>query len=273
MHPHSHSGANSHDALGSAAASASLESRTDPRVELLGLLLAIAAIGSEPLGQLTAFAFYLPLVAAYVFLRERALWPVLRRLAPVLPVLAILALGLPLSRGIDSWLGDSWLGDSWLGAAPARAVDQAGWAAALSLFLRAFSAVVLVSTLVQSMGFARILMALRRLRLPLAVVLTLQHLERYRALIAEEWRRTNQAREARSPGGAQFAFASYANQTSLIFLRSWERSERIHTAMVARGFRIDAPLPPATGEPASPGRALLHSGWLPALALLIRLAV
>lgn len=273
MHPHSHSGANSHDALGSTAASASLESRTDPRVELLGLLLAIAAIGSEPLGQLTAFAFYLPLVAAYVFLRERALWPVLRRLAPVLPVLAILALGLPLSRVIDSWLGDSWLGDSWLGAAPARAVDQAGWAAALSLFLRAFSAVVLVSALVQSMGFARILMALRRLRLPLAVVLTLQHLERYRALIAEEWRRTNQAREARSPGGAQFAFASYANQTSLIFLRSWERSERIHTAMVARGFRIDAPLPPATSEPASLGRALLHSGWLPALALLIRLAV
>lgn len=262
MHPHFHSGASHQEASGSLDIGA-VPTRLDPRPELLAVLLAIAAIGSEPLGQLTAFAFYLPLVAAYVFLRKRALWPVLRRLAPVLPVLAILALGLPLSRAIDSWLG----------AAPARAVDQAGWAAALSLFLRAFSAVVLVSTLVQSMGFGRVLMALRRLRLPLAVLLTLQHLERYRSLIAEEWRRTNQAREARSPGGAQFAFASYANQTSLIFLRSWERSERIHTAMVARGFRIDAPLPPATGEAASPGRALLHSGWLPALALLIRLAV
>lgn len=262
MHTHLHSDAPMH-ALHDDDAGASRVPRTDPRIELLAVLLAIAAIGSEPLGQLPAFVFYLPLVLAFVISRERAIWPALRRVAPVLPVLVVLALGLPLSRAID--LG--------LGAAPLAGVDQSGWTAALSLFLRAFTAVLLVSTLVRSTGFARILTAMRRLGLPLAVVLTLQHLERYRGLIASEWRRTNQARESRSPGGSQFAFASYANQTSLIFMRSWERGERIHSAMLARGFRIDAPLPPSTEPAGSPARALIHGLWLPAFALLVRLAV
>ena len=71
----------------------------------------------------------------------------------------------------------------------------------------------------------------------------------------------------------RFAFAGYANQTALIFLRSWERSERIHTAMLARGFRIDGPLPVPAKPGASPRNAWIRSFWLPAIALLIRLAV
>lgn len=234
----------------------------DPRVELLAVLVAIAAIGSEPLGRLHGFFFYLPLVLAYAASSGCGVPAVLRRTAPMVPVLVILALGLPLSRGIDLRLG-----------APATAPDPFGWAAAASLFLRALSAILLVSALVQSMGFVRVLAALRRLGLPLAVLFTLEHLERYRALIAEEWRRTSLAREARSPGGARFALASYANQTSLVLLRSWDRSERIHHAMLARGFRIGAPPPPSPAKTRPPARSLLRTAWLPVLALSIRLAV
>lgn len=263
MHSHLHTGAQHGAAHGMPGASAAGRPVLDARLELIAILVAIAAIGSEPLGQLLPFAFYLPLVLAYVLLRERSLWPAMLRVAPVLPVLVILALGLPFSRTLDSWLN----------VAPVSGFDRSGWVAALSLGLRALSAVLLLSTLVKAAGFTEILTALRRSGLPAAVVLTLQHLERYRALIAEEWRRTNQARESRSPGGMRFAFAGYANQTALIFLRSWERSERIHTAMLARGFRIDGPLPAPVGQGASPRNAWIRSFWLPAIALLIRLAV
>lgn len=263
MHSHLHTGAHLGEARGTPGASAAGVPGLDARMELIAVLVAIAAIGSEPLGRLLPFAFYLPLVLASVLLRERSLWPAMLRVAPVLPVLVILALGLPFSRALDSWLN----------VAPVYGIDQNGWVAALSLCLRALLAVLLLSTLVKATGFAEILTALRRLGLPAAVVLTLQHLERYRALIAEEWRRTNQARESRSPGSMRFAFAGYANQTALIFLRSWERSERIHTAMLARGFRIDGPLPAHAGTGASPRNAWIRSFWLPAIALLIRLAV
>ncbi|MCC7341068.1 MAG: hypothetical protein IT170_08280 [Bryobacterales bacterium] len=269
MHPHPHSDPPSPERRKACSAGAPREPVPDPRAELLSVLVTIAVIGSEPLDHLRSFAFYAPLVLAYVLSRERALWPALRRVAPLLPVLAMLALGLPLSRALDAWLG----------AASQAGIDPGAWAAALSLFLRAFAAVLLVSVLVKFNGLDRILQGLRRLGLPPAVVLTLQHLERYRLLIADEWRRTSQARESRSPGGTQFAFASYVNQTSLIFLRSWERGERIHSAMLARGFRLDAPAPVPVGNAGSHAqsipfwRALLSGIWLPALALLVRLAV
>ncbi|MDZ7639184.1 MAG: energy-coupling factor transporter transmembrane component T [Bryobacterales bacterium] len=269
MHSHSqHGTASEHPA----AAPEPRSRAADLRVELVAVLLAIAIVGSEPLGQLRAFSLYIPLVVAFVLFGERSLWPALRRVLPVTPLLAMLALGFPLSRALDAWMESGGGGSASMEPAgwTAAALVQAGWAAAASLFLRALCAITLLSSLVQMSGFARILTALRRMGLPLAVVLTLQHLERYRSLIAEEWRRTNQAREARSPGGLRFAFASYANQTSLIFLRSWERSERIHSAMVSRGFRIDAPLPAAAP---SPGFAWWRILWLPAFALLIRLAV
>jgi cobalt/nickel transport system permease protein len=143
----------------------------------------------------------------------------------------------------------------------------------LSLFLRALCALLLLSTLVHSVGFVPLLRALRRLGLPTAVVLTLQQMERYRAVLAEEWRRSQFARAARSPGALAFSFSGYANQTSLVFLRSWERSERVHAAMLARGFRLDQPPVDAATSPRGFARLLLRWLWLPILAILIRLTV
>lgn len=261
MHPpHSETDAPRHGT--NRLASRSAPSPLDLRADLIGVLIAIAAIGSEPLGSLRGFVFYLPLVLVYAVISKCGIPVILRRVMPIVPVLALLALGLPLSRKLDVLLG-----------AQAPASDPLAWAAALSLFLRALFAILLITALAQSTGFDRILVALRRIGMPLAVLFTLEHIERYRALIAEEWHRTNLAREARSPGGVQFAFASYANQMSLVLLRSWDRGERVHQAMLARGFRLDAPLPPVPGGGELSAMSLLRAAWLPALTLIIRLAV
>lgn len=238
---------------------------------LLAVLFTIAVIGSEPLGALLPYAFYIPLVLAYVMLRERNVGPALGRIAPLLPFIVLLALGLPFSRFLDGWLPSLRPGASAHGP---PLLHDSMWPEAVSLFMRAGCALILVSSLVAVTGFPRILAALRRLGLPVAVVLTLQHMERYRSLIAEEWHRTNLARESRSPGGLRFAFASYANQTSLVFLRSWERSERIHAAMLSRGFSIDAIRVAGYHERyGGTAKDLLRHAWLPVFALIIRLAV
>lgn len=244
----------------------------DALVPMLGVLLTIAVIGSEPLRALLPYAFYIPLIMAFVMVRERSVGESLGRIAPLLPVILVLALGLPLSRFLDTWLAPHGLGGASSSDLPL--LHDSAWTEAASLFMRAGCALILVSSLVANTGFPRILVGLRRLGLPVAVVLTLQHMERYRALIAEEWRRTNLARESRSPGGLRFAFASYANQTSLVFLRSWERSERIHAAMLSRGFSIDA-MRVAANQESHEGttKDLLSHAWLPVFALLIRLAV
>lgn len=264
MHAHEHRHGHNHLADASPRGIPPAFEPADARIPLLAVLLAIAAIASERSGSLLPFLFYLPMSSLLSLLAEGSLVAPWRRILPVLPVIALLGAGFPLSR---------WL-DEWMGANPnAQVAKDAAWLAGFSLFLRALCALLLVSTLVQSMGFTALLRALRRVGLPAAVVLTLQQMERYRALLAEEWRRSQIARAARSPGALAFSFSGYANQTSLVFLRSWERSERVHAAMLARGFSLDQAFPPSASRSPFSLRHLLRWIWLPLLALLIRLTV
>lgn len=259
MNPHAH-----HHAASSPQGLAAPGPDGDARVPLVAVLLSIAAIGSEPLGVLPPFLLYVPLTMLFSLATERSLFAPWIRILPVLPVLLLLGAGFPLSRWLDTWLG---------GTDPDALGSEAAWQAGFSLFLRALCALLLLSTLVHALGFVPLLRAMRSLGLPAAVVLTLQQMERYRELLAEEWRRTQFARQARSPGALAFSFSGYANQTSLVFLRSWERSERVHAAMLARGFRLDNPSTASRSVQPGFARPLLCWLWLPLLAILIRLTV
>lgn len=75
--------------------------------------------------------------------------------------------------------------------------------------------------------------ALYAWRVPAALILTLQFVYRYMFVIVEEARHMRLA--ARNRGG--FRFDSAAGAIGVLFARSWRRSEIIHQAMVARGFR------------------------------------
>lgn len=86
--------------------------------------------------------------------------------------------------------------------------------------------------------------ALRRLRLPLVMVGIISFMYRYLAVLGEEGARMLRARAARSAvgsgGRAGGSIAWRARTTGgmvgALFLRSYERSERIYAAMQARGF-------------------------------------
>jgi cobalt/nickel transport system permease protein len=85
--------------------------------------------------------------------------------------------------------------------------------------------------------FHRLLGAMRRLGVPVVLVSTLQFLYRYQFVLREEVGRMLTARRARSFG--RRGLPSWSQLTSLIamlFLRTLERGERVHSAMVARGW-------------------------------------
>jgi cobalt/nickel transport system permease protein len=237
----------------------------------MAVLLTIAAISSEPLGILPPYAGYTLLMLLVARVWRASFLRACRRSLALMPLLILLGAGLPLSRGLDVWLAS----EASLRTATALEflATPAPWMDGASLLLRALCALLLLNLLVQAASWHGVLAALRSLGLPVAIPMVLEQLERYRTLLAGEWRRTSFAREARSPGGMRFAFSSYAGQTGLVFLRSWERSERIHAAMLARGFSLDAPQPAASRYPRLPASAFLQPMWLPALAILIRLAL
>lgn len=85
--------------------------------------------------------------------------------------------------------------------------------------------------------------ALRELRLPRILIAIISFMYRYLAVLGEEGARMLRARDARSAGGPGHAGGSIRWRATVtgrmvgsLFLRAYERSERIYAAMQARGF-------------------------------------
>jgi cobalt/nickel transport system permease protein len=79
--------------------------------------------------------------------------------------------------------------------------------------------------------------ALGKLGLPRALVATLQLMERQVQILADELGRMVQARRSRSfRRSGRLDYLMLTGLIGVLFLRSFERGERVHAAMLARGW-------------------------------------
>jgi cobalt/nickel transport system permease protein len=86
--------------------------------------------------------------------------------------------------------------------------------------------------------FPKLLVAMRRLGMPLILVSTLQFMDRYRHVLLDELDRMATARRARSFGRRRtLPWSLLTGMIGILFLRTFERAERIHDAMIARGWQ------------------------------------
>jgi cobalt/nickel transport system permease protein len=89
--------------------------------------------------------------------------------------------------------------------------------------------------LVASTGFAPLCAALRRLGVAEVFTTQLLLLHRYALVLADEAARMNLARELRA-NGKPMRLTVYGSLLGHLLLRSLQRAQRIHQAMLARGF-------------------------------------
>jgi cobalt/nickel transport system permease protein len=184
--------------------------RHDPRAKLLGLTaVTVIAVSTSARPVHVACALTLLAVAIAARVRPRTIW---RRARIVLPPVLLVAAVVPLVQ--DD------------GVALAVAVST-------KAVLGTFSAVLLGVTT----SFPDILHALERLKTPRLLVLIAAFMYRYLFTIVDEVQRMRSALAARgyAPRNALQAQAIGRVATAL-FLRTYERAERVHLAMLARGF-------------------------------------
>lgn len=107
--------------------------------------------------------------------------------------------------------------------------------------------------------------ALTRLGVPATITPVIVMMLRYMDLLSAELRRMHIARLARgdSPRMAHQAGA-VAKGVGAVFLRSYERGERVHLAMMSRGFTGAIPEMPGIGAPAAATRAQWVTVLVPA---------
>jgi cobalt/nickel transport system permease protein len=183
----------------------------DARARLAAVALGTLIVSSTPAGALEPFVPYFG--AAFLLLSLGGVPPgiVLRRCAGVSPFLLTAA-------ALLHW--------------------QLGWPAALSVALKGYCAVLLLTFLAATTPLPDLLWALEKLRSPASLNLILGLMYRYTSLLAEEHQRMKRARESRTARPLSFGRFTVleARHAGAVLLRGWDRAERIHQAMLARGF-------------------------------------
>lgn len=217
--------------------------RRAPAVRLL--VAVVLAVGSAllPLGawpQMAALGLAVAALAALARIRPAVL---LRRLALPLGFVALVSVGLlVLAPGAPIvTVGPLAITDGGavrFGSAVGRAIVALG------------AAIVLVSTT----RFTELLGALRTLRLPAAVTTALGLAYRYLYILNDEVERLRRAARSRNAaGGTAPRRRLLIGIAATALRRSFDRSERVHHAMLGRGYTGTMPAlraPPAAGSPA-----------------------
>lgn len=146
-------------------------------------------------------------------------------------------------------------------------VTAEGLAAFATIAGKSWVSVQAALLLAYTTPFHDLIDALRALHVPRLFVTTVSFMYRYLAVLSDEAARMLRARAARSAdfgprsGGTLRWRATVAGRiVGALFIRAYERSERVYQAMLARGF--DGTLRPPTPRPLRHGEwgALLMSG-------------
>ncbi len=204
--------------------------RLDPRIKLAGAFSFIFIIVSEPRGVVCPFIFYSLIIAGLLLISRIPPRFVFSRCLIVSPFILISAIFFPLS----AMLSGDFQGFS---------AYQEEYRSALTIVLKAFSSIILLTLLISTEKFHNLLMALRKLKMPRLLGIISALMYRYIFILTDEAMRTTMARDSRTPGRLNMSkFKVYGNQSAMIFLRSMDRSQIIYNSMLSRGFTGEFPV-------------------------------
>jgi cobalt/nickel transport system permease protein len=117
-----------------------------------------------------------------------------------------------------------------------------GIEAGATLLVKGTLGVVVAVVLAATTTVPDILVGLRRLHVPAALVLVMQLMLTYLGVVIDDARRMQRARQARGYEPRWLSQAgAFAAGLGALFVRSYERGERVHRAMLARGFNGELP--------------------------------
>ncbi len=208
----------------------------DARIKLVVVISLILLIGLTPSGAFGTYIGFFILIMAVVLVARLDPWMVVRRSFVALPF-TLAAISLVFTVPGPALINVPLV--NW-------PVSEPGLVRFTSIMLKSMLSVQVAVILLLTTHFTDTLWALGELRVPRILVAVITFMYRYIFLIAEESIRLTRARDARSAviggdtaRGRSLAFRAQTTGRMIgnLFLRSFERSERIYQAMLARGYR------------------------------------
>jgi cobalt/nickel transport system permease protein len=209
---------------------------TDPRVKVLAVIAYIISNALLPDGSWLAFALAWLVLLLGNDLSGLGLGFTLKRSFVALPfaLVAVSAIFSPQGHPLAEWdLG-------FITLVP----TDFGLARFLSILTRSWLSVQMAILLVATTQFPDLIHAFEHLHFPRVLTTIVAFLYRYLFVLTDEAFRLLRAREARSAGlpgrksGGNLAWRikTTGHMAGQLFLRSYDRSDRIYNAMLARGY-------------------------------------
>jgi cobalt/nickel transport system permease protein len=231
--------------------------RLPAHVKIVSLVAFVLIVVATPRDRFWAFPVYAALLAVVAVLARVPATFIVRRMVVEVPFVVFALLMPVVSTGERSdVLGISLSDDGVL----------AGW----NILAKGTLGVVASILLAATTDARALLVGLQRLRLPNRLVEIAAFMVRYGDVVAGEMQRMRVARESRAFEARHMGHLRVVAQgAGALFVRTYERGERVHLAMLARGYAGAMPL--VGSEPVG-ARGWLAAAALPLAALIVAVA-
>jgi cobalt/nickel transport system permease protein len=223
--------------------------RLPAQVKIVCVLLAVICVVATPRAEFWAFGVYLALLGAVWAIARVPVGHFVKRAVIELPFVVI-AVVMPFLGGEPRF--------TFLGLSLSEPGALAGW----NILAKGTLGVLASLTLAATTTPRELIVGLQRLRAPAVLTTIATLMLRYLEVIAAEAKRMRTARISRGHNPRfLWQVGATARGIGALFVRSYERGERVHLAMVSRGWTGRLP---DSGRPAAPAAWL--AGLVPVLA-------
>lgn len=204
--------------------------RLDARVKFVTVILFILFVVLNPDDNfISLFAFGI-LILSLILLSKVPLRYILGRLLTILPFILVIAIFIPFANKGEI-LKTFSIGNYEF------AIRDKSLLIFLNIILKALLASLAVILLSTATKFSHLLKALERLEVPKIIIMILSFMYRYLFVLIDEILKTKRAKTSRTIYIKRWHnMKSLANIIGTLFIRAYERAERVYMALCARGF-------------------------------------
>jgi len=203
-----------HDFLDKYSTLESVIHKLDPRTKIITFLLFVVFVITTAPHDYLSFAAYAAVISIVVFLSKVPLSYVFKRVLVIIPFVLLVAIFLPFANK-----------------------GPEGWTIFWNVIIKSFLAVLATIMLSSTTKFHKLLKGFELLKFPKIMIMMLAFMYRYVFILVDEAHRMERARDSRYFGGEYLRqIKIICNIIGLLFIRAYERGERVYQSMSARGF-------------------------------------
>ena len=204
--------------------------KTDPRVKIIVFFSFIFFVIFTPTTAFIKFYFYFLVIFSIILLSRIPPAFIFKRSLVVVPFVLLVAVFAPFLKEGEVLTPIS-LGFMEL------TVTYAGVLVFLNVLMKSWLSVLSMIMLTTTTKSPELLKGFEKLKMPKVMVMIISFMYRYLFVLVEEVITMKRARDSRSSGGSRlWHIKTIGSIIAVLFIRSYERGERVYYAMLSRGF-------------------------------------